>query len=143
MTVAASSARCEANSSALCLPHVSRERPLPRARLIRSTLLATLFSEVKNRRAVYLTAAASALFLGFAGCAPKPLPELGSSTEQLYAGRCGGCHRPFLPSTMTSAMWGEQVEAMQLKMTQAGVAPLSAAERREILDYLERNAGKD
>ena len=75
--------------------------------------------------------------------APKPLPELGSSAEQLYAGRCGGCHRPFLPSTMTSAMWAEQVEAMQLKMAQAGVAPLSSSERREVLDYLERNAGKD
>ena len=44
---------------------------------------------------------------------------------------------------MTSAMWAEQVSAMQLKMAQAGVAPLSNSERREILDYLERNAGND
>jgi len=42
---------------------------------------------------------------------------------------------------MTAAMWSEQVEAMRLKMAQAGVAPLSAAEHQQILDYLERNAG--
>lgn len=83
------------------------------------------------------------LSLVFAGCAPKPLPESGTSAEQLYAGRCGGCHRPYLPSTMTSAMWAVQVETMQLKMQQAGVAPLTDAERRAILDYLERNAGKN
>jgi hypothetical protein len=70
------------------------------------------------------------------------LPEGGSSAEQLYAGRCGGCHRPYLPSSMTAAMWEQQVEAMQLKMAQAGVAPLSDTERRAIMDYLERNAGK-
>jgi hypothetical protein len=96
---------------------------------------------VKYRRAVSL--AVAALLAGLNACAPKRLPERGSSAEQLYAGRCGGCHRPYLPSTMTSAMWDEQVEAMQLKMAQAGVAPLSAGERRAILDYLERNAGKD
>jgi mono/diheme cytochrome c family protein len=98
---------------------------------------------MKYRRAVSLVVAAVLLLLGSAGCAPKPLPELGSSAEQLYARRCGGCHRPYLPSTMTSAMWAEQVSAMQLKMAQAGVAPLSNSERREILDYLERNAGND
>jgi len=83
------------------------------------------------------------MLAGNDGCARKPLPEVGSSAEQLYAGRCGSCHRPYLPSTMTSAMWAEQVEAMQLKMAQAGVAPLSDSERHEILDYLERNAGTD
>lgn len=83
------------------------------------------------------------MMLVFAGCAPKPLPEQGSAAEQLYSGRCGGCHRPYHPSSMTAAMWAEQVEAMRLKMAQAGVAPLSESERREILDYLERNAGKE
>ena len=76
------------------------------------------------------------------GCAPKPLPEEGSDAERLYATRCGGCHRPFQPSTMTAAMWSEQVEAMRLKIAQAGLAPLSEAERQRILDYLERNAGR-
>jgi len=82
-----------------------------------------------------------ALIIAATGCAPKPLPEKGSDAERLYATRCGGCHRPFQPSTMTVAMWREQVEAMRLKMAQAGVAPLSQAEQRQILDYLERNAG--
>jgi hypothetical protein len=87
--------------------------------------------------------AAVLLAFGPVGCAPKPLPEQGTATEQLYAGRCGACHRPYLPSTMTSAMWAEQVDAMQLKMEQAGEAPLSASEHGAILDYLERNAGKE
>jgi mono/diheme cytochrome c family protein len=97
---------------------------------------------VKSPRAALLTVAA-ALLLEFAGCGPKPLPELGSSAEQLYAVRCGGCHRPYLPSTMTSAMWAEQLDAMQVKMALAGVAPLSDSERHAILDYLERNAGTE
>ena len=87
--------------------------------------------------------AAAALLIGSGGCARKPLPELGSSAEQLYAGRCGSCHRAYQPSTMTSAMWAEQVDAMQLKMAQAGVAQLSEPERCKILDYLQRNAGTD
>jgi Dihaem cytochrome c len=86
---------------------------------------------------------AIAILPELAGCAPKPLPERGSPAEQLYANRCGGCHRAYLPSTMTTAMWAEQVEAMQLKMAQAGERPLSEAERREVLEYLKRNAGDE
>jgi hypothetical protein len=100
-------------------------------------------SEIKYRRVVLLTVAAAVLSVGIVGCARKELPEMGSSAEQLYAGRCGSCHRPYLPSTMTSAMWATQVDAMQLKMSQAGVLPLSDSERRDILDYLQRNAGSD
>jgi hypothetical protein len=44
---------------------------------------------------------------------------------------------------MTSAMWAMQVEAMQLKMVQAGRAPLTDSEKREVLDYLQRNSGKE
>jgi hypothetical protein len=98
---------------------------------------------VKARRAIVLAVAAPAMMVVFAGCAPKPLPEQGSAAEQLYSWRCGGCHRPYHPSSMTPAMWAEQVNAMQLKMAQAGVAPLSESERHDILDYLERNAGKE
>jgi hypothetical protein len=85
--------------------------------------------------------AVAALLITAAGCGPKPLPEHGSDAERLYATRCGGCHRPFLPSSMTTAMWSEQVDAMRVKMAQAGVPPLSEAEQRQILDYLQRNAG--
>ncbi len=93
---------------------------------------------VRRRRIIVI-----GLLIAATGCGPKPLPEAGSDAQRLYATRCGGCHRPFLPSTMTAAMWGEQVEAMRLKMSQAGVAPLTEAERRQIIDYLERNAGQE
>lgn len=70
----------------------------------------------------------------------KPLPEQGTSAEQLYAHRCGSCHRAYSPASMTDAMWEVQLEAMRAKMLQAGQSPLSADEQREILDYLRRNA---
>ncbi len=44
---------------------------------------------------------------------------------------------------MTSAMWAVQVDAMQVKMRQLGVAPLTDQQRRTILDYLTRNAGTE
>jgi hypothetical protein len=44
---------------------------------------------------------------------------------------------------MTSAMWAVQVKAMQGRMQEAGIPPLTATERKTILDYLEHHAGKD
>lgn len=76
------------------------------------------------------------------GCARKPLPEAGTPTEQLYAQRCGTCHRAYQPSTLTPAMWELQVDAMQLKITAAGMPPLSPADKQTILTYLERNASQ-
>ncbi|HKV55331.1 MAG TPA: hypothetical protein VJN94_11905 [Candidatus Binataceae bacterium] len=73
--------------------------------------------------------------------AAKPLPEQGSYAEQLYTERCGGCHRAYNPSSMTASMWQTQVEAMQIKIAQAGQPPLSSEERVAIVNYLERNAG--
>lgn len=81
--------------------------------------------------------------LGASSCRHKSLPEEGTAVEQLYSERCGSCHHPYMPSSMTSAMWAMQVEAMQLKMVQAGRAPLTDSEKREVLDYLQRNAGKE
>ena len=98
---------------------------------------------MKYRHARLLSIAAAAILLGLAGCAHNPLPQRGSPAELIYAGRCGSCHKPYQPSSMTSAMWAQQVESMQIKMAQAGVAPLSPEERREILNYLERNAGTE
>jgi hypothetical protein len=76
-----------------------------------------------------------------AGCAKKPLPEAGSAAEVRYVNRCGGCHRPYQPSTMTSAMWAEQIVAMREKIAQAGQPPMSGFEEHQILGYLQRNAG--
>jgi hypothetical protein len=77
------------------------------------------------------------------GCQkPKPLPEQGTYSQQLYVERCGVCHRPYSPSSMTAAMWETQVEAMRAKIAQAGQPPLSPEQDLAILDYLKRNAGK-
>jgi diheme cytochrome c len=79
----------------------------------------------------------------FAACQkPKPLPEQGTYAQLLYAERCGGCHRAYSPTSMTAAMWEVQVEAMRLKIAQAGQPPLSQEQHLTILDYLKRNAGK-
>jgi hypothetical protein len=78
----------------------------------------------------------------FAGCQrSKPLPEQGTYAQQLYVQRCGVCHRPYRPSSMTAAMWEAQVEAMDAKIEQAGQPPLSPEQHLTILDYLKRNAG--
>jgi hypothetical protein len=77
--------------------------------------------------------------LALAGCA-KPLPEAGTPAAQLYASRCGSCHRLYHPGSLTAAMWQVQVHAMQAKMRDAGVAALTVDQQEEILDYLERNA---
>lgn len=79
-----------------------------------------------------------------AGCAHRAaLPETGSPDAALYQSRCGQCHTPYNPHTMTSAMWAVQVDAMQAKMRQLGVPPLTDEQRKTILDYLTRNAGTE
>jgi hypothetical protein len=72
----------------------------------------------------------------------KPLPEQGSYSQQLYVERCGACHRPYSPASMTAAMWEAQLEAMRVKIAQAGQPPLSPQQHLAILAYLKRNAGK-
>lgn len=92
-----------------------------------------------------LSLLASLLFtsLLFAGCQkPKSLPEQGTYPQQLYVERCGTCHRPYSPASMTAAMWEAQVEAMDAKIVQAGQPPLSPQQHLTILDYLKRNAGR-
>ena len=79
----------------------------------------------------------------FASCQnSKPLPEPGTYAQQLYVERCGVCHRPYSPASMTAAMWEAQVEAMNTKIVQAGQPPLSSEQHVAIIDYLKRNAGR-
>jgi mono/diheme cytochrome c family protein len=80
------------------------------------------------------------LMFALGGCA-KPLPELGSASEQLYAAKCGSCHRAYNPHSLTAPMWQVQMEAMQVKIAAVGQQPLTPEEQGEILAYLKRNAG--
>lgn len=98
-----------------------------------------LFSP-RNRRRLGVVGAAALLIL--AGCAPKPLPEDGTATAQLYVHRCGVCHRAYAPSTLTPAMWQLQVDAMELKISAAGMSPLTPDDKQAILAYLERHSAQ-
>lgn len=60
---------------------------------------------------------------------------------QLYAARCGGCHEPYDPRSLTAAMWRIQVDAMMPKLVAAG-QPLSDDDKAAIVAYLTRNAGQ-
>ncbi len=79
--------------------------------------------------------------IALTGCSRGRLPEQDSYAGQLYVKRCGQCHVPYNPHGMTAAMWEMQMEAMQGRMRQAGVAPLGPDQRAAVLDYLRRNAG--
>ena len=76
------------------------------------------------------------------GCARPQLPDADSPSARLYRERCGGCHQPYAPRSLTAAMWRIQVAAMLPKMAEAGQPPLSQADQAAILAYLERNAGR-
>jgi len=85
-------------------------------------------------------AAVSAAIAVSAGCRGK-LPEAESAEAKLYLAKCNDCHTAYNPKLLTADMWQVQVARMQAnQMRRAGI-PLSAEERRQILDYLTRNAG--
>lgn len=74
-----------------------------------------------------------------AGCNAS-LPEAQSPGAQLYAARCGGCHRIYAPQVMTSTMWKLTVTRMQGELVRRGLPPLSADEQALVLDYLDRHS---
>jgi len=86
--------------------------------------------------------AVAAMTLAMAGC-NRPLPEQNTAAGHLYASRCGQCHRPYSPGSLTTAMWQIQLELMQARMQQNGVPPLTGKERDLIMSYLARNAAHD
>jgi cytochrome c5 len=87
------------------------------------------------------TAAALGLALS-AACAgaPTPLPEAASDDAGLYRTRCGACHSVPHPGRHTPAEWGRMLKLMEVRMADAGMAPLEGPERARILDYLTRHA---
>jgi Dihaem cytochrome c len=81
-----------------------------------------------------------ALAIAIAGCT-RPLPEEGSVAQRTYTERCGSCHRPYQPHSMTALMWQAQMTVMRQKIAAAGQPPLTAEQDRTIVEYLQRNAG--
>lgn len=79
------------------------------------------------------------LVAAVAGCS-RPLPEENTAAAQLYAKRCGQCHRAYGPGLLSAAMWEVQVQMMESKMRQYRVPPLTDKERETILSYLTRNS---
>src|SRR5260370_3090802 len=70
---------------------------------------------------VVARAALLALVLALAPAAcEKPLPEVGSASEQLYAAKCGSCHRAYNPHSLTAPMWQVQMDSMHVKISAAG-----------------------
>lgn len=84
-----------------------------------------------------------ALLIGLAGLAAAcdaRLPDPESPGAQLYAARCGGCHRLYAPGVLTTAMWKVTVTRMQGELARRGVAPLTAAEEATLLAYLDQHS---
>jgi len=80
------------------------------------------------------------LAMALAACQRK-LPEENSPAARLYVERCGTCHAAYNPRSLTAAMWDTQMRLMEDKcMRQSGGQPLTAEQRKTILDYLIRNA---
>jgi hypothetical protein len=75
-----------------------------------------------------------------AGCSAD-LPDPQSPGAVVMRDRCGGCHRPFLPGTMTIDMWKMQVGRMHELFAQRGIPWLSAQEERALMEYLTMHAG--
>ena len=81
----------------------------------------------------------AALALVAAACDAK-LPEPETPGAQLYAARCGGCHRLYAPGSLTAEMWKVTVARMQGELARRGVPPLTADEQAGLLAYLERHS---
>lgn len=108
--------------------------------LVTSTEYPQRASWQRGRPRLHVAIAIVAIGAAIAGCT-RPLPEEGSASERVYADRCGSCHRPYQPHSMTATMWQAQVAAMREKIAAAGLPPLTPEQEREVLDYLQRNAG--
>jgi hypothetical protein len=68
------------------------------------------------------------VLLFIAGCSASILYS--SKGEALYSDKCGGCHRLYSKSELTSEKWRSEVEEMSKK------AKLSDEEKRMIIEYL-------
>lgn len=81
----------------------------------------------------------AAVALGAVACDAR-LPEPESAGAELYATRCGGCHRLYAPGVLTADMWAVTVARMQGVLARHGLRPLDAEERATLLAYLQRHS---
>jgi len=72
-------------------------------------------------------------------CTKLPDPE--SPGAQAYAHRCGECHRPYAPGSMTWPMWEYQLGRMKTLFGQLRRPWLGAEEEELVARYLQRHAG--
>lgn len=87
--------------------------------------------------------AVALLSLAAAACDAR-LPNPESAGAQLYAARCGGCHRLYAPGAMTATMWKLTLARMQGELARRGIEPLTSAETATVLAYLEKfGAGRN
>ena len=73
-----------------------------------------------------------------AGCRSLPDPE--SPGAQVFAQRCGECHRAYQPGSMTWPMWEYQMGRMKLLFGQLRKPWLTLEEERLVTEYLQRHA---
>jgi hypothetical protein len=76
--------------------------------------------------------------IGVAGCRSLPEPE--SPGAQVFAQRCGECHRAYAPGSMTWPMWEYQLGRMRMLFMQLRRPWLSPEEESLVTDYLKRHA---
>ncbi len=79
------------------------------------------------------------LVLAASACDAR-LPDPESPGAQLYANRCGGCHRLYAPGSLTAEMWKVTVARMQGELARRGVPPLTADEQAQLLAYLQQHS---
>lgn len=79
------------------------------------------------------------LLLAAAAC--SKLPDADSPGAQVFARRCGECHRAYAPGSMTWPMWEYQLGRMRTLFAQVHKPWLSPEEERLVTDYLQQHAG--
>ena len=99
-----------------------------------------LIKAASFRTRIAISLGTALLPLALAACQSK-LPEENSPAARLYVERCGTCHAAYNPRSLTAAMWDTQMKLMEDKcIRQKGGLPLTAEQRKTILDYLIRNS---
>ncbi len=74
------------------------------------------------------------------GCAPE-LPAIDTPGARVYLEACGSCHVAMPPSALKYASWEFQVDRMDEFRRARGWAPLPAAQRTIVLNYLKKHSG--